>query len=115
MALTVSFSTIEFVSTLVKELVARALQHPTHLKMALEESIAPTGEIQDSLFEDTKLISPQPTSGLYNREQSTKAGRLSVSDKKDLTPAQITVVVNLLVNKDSLLYLHENCHMIFQG
>ena len=82
---------------------------------ALEQSITPTVEAQDSLFEETKPLPPQPTLAPGSRKHSANAGGLRVSDKKDLTPAQIPVVANLLVSKDSLSYFLENCHLLYGG
>jgi hypothetical protein len=39
---------------------------------------------------------------------------LRVSDKKDLTLAEILMVASLLINKDSISYCLENCHLIYK-
>ncbi len=38
-----------------------------------------------------------------------------MSDKKDLIPAQITVVAGLLISKDSISYFRDNCRLIYEG
>ncbi|KAI9769849.1 MAG: hypothetical protein M1840_003843 [Geoglossum simile] len=81
------------------------------IDMAPEQDLTLEAERRDSLSEETKPIPLQPT--LYPR--SRKAGGLRVSDKNDLTPANVLVVARLLINKDSISYFLDNCHLIYEG
>ncbi|KAI9777127.1 MAG: hypothetical protein M1839_009083 [Geoglossum umbratile] len=81
------------------------------LDMAPEQNLTLEAEGRDSFFEEMELLPLQPT--LYLR--SRKAGGLRVSDKKDLTPANILVVAHLLINKDSISYFLDNCCLIYEG
>jgi len=70
---------------------------------------------RDIIFEETKPMPPQPTLSLRRRNYPTKATRLRVSDKKDLTHAKIPIVADLLISKDAISYFLENCHLIYEG
>lgn len=37
-----------------------------------------------------------------------------MSDKKDLIPAQVTVVAGLLISNDSISYFRDNCRLIYE-
>jgi hypothetical protein len=87
--------------------------NPLGLDEALEQSITPAVEEQDSLFGEMKPLPPQPTLAPGSRKHSANTGGRRVSGKKDLTPAQTPAVVHLLVNKDSLSYFLENCQLIY--
>ncbi|PVH68432.1 hypothetical protein DL98DRAFT_662179 [Cadophora sp. DSE1049] len=68
---------------------------------------------QDRLDENINLpLEPAPAS---RSRRPTKAAGLRVSDKKDLMPAQVTVVARLLISKDSISYFRDNCRLIYEG
>ena len=68
---------------------------------------------QDRLEENINLpLEPAPDS---RSRRPTKAAGLRVSDKKDLMPAQVTVVARLLISKDSISYFRDNCRLIYEG
>jgi hypothetical protein len=72
-------------------------------------------EGQDSVFEETEPMLPQSTLSPRRRKGPTKARGLRVSNKKDLTRAEILVVADLLISKAAISYFLDNCHLIYEG
>lgn len=67
----------------------------------------------DSAFEETKPMPSQLVS-LRPRRGPTKARGLRVSDKKDLTCADLLVVADLLISNDATSYFLNNCYFIYK-
>jgi hypothetical protein len=70
---------------------------------------------QDGLVERKETISPQPTSSPRKPARSIETGRLRLSDKKDLTPSEISVVARRLIRNDSVIYFLNNCRLIYES
>jgi hypothetical protein len=73
----------------------------------LQDAAAPAPQVEgrDGLEENTTLpLKPAPAS---QSGHPTKVGGLRVSDKKDLIPAQVPVVADLLISKDSISYFRD--------
>ncbi|KAF4630623.1 hypothetical protein G7Y89_g7516 [Cudoniella acicularis] len=47
--------------------------------------------------------------------RAMKNGRLRLSDKKDLTPSEISVVAQRLIKNDSVIYFLNNCRLIYES
>jgi hypothetical protein len=56
----------------------------------------------------------QPMSATQSTPRQTTVGRLRVSDKNDLTPAQVEVVAGLLIDMDSIAYFRDNCRSMYE-
>ena len=82
-----------------------------------EQCLVLEAERRDGIIdvEETKPISPPPISPPRRRTCSRKARGLRVSDRKNLTPAEIPVVVDLLVSNDAISYFLHNCHLIYKS
>jgi hypothetical protein len=70
---------------------------------------------QDGLVEWKETIPPRPTSSPRKTTRSIETGRLRLSDKKDLTPSEISVVARRLIKNDSVIYFLNNCRLIYES
>jgi hypothetical protein len=87
--------------------------HNEWQEAADNEAPIPQVEGQDILEENTTPpLKPAPAS---QSGRPTRVRGLRVSDKKDLIPAQVTVVAGLLISKDSISYFRNNCRLIYKG
>jgi hypothetical protein len=68
---------------------------------------------QDGLVEWKETIPQRPTSSPRKTAHST--GRLQLSDKKDLTPSEISVVARRLIKNNSVIYFLNNCRLIYES
>lgn len=82
-----------------------------------EQGLVLEAERRDSIVdvEKTKLIPPPPMSPPERRKCSRNAGGLRASNKKNLTPAEIPVVADLLVSNDAISYFLDNRHLIYES
>jgi hypothetical protein len=60
---------------------------------------------QDGLVEWKETIPPRPKSSPRKTACSIETGRLRLSDKKDLTPSEISVIARRLIKNDSQNYV----------
>jgi hypothetical protein len=70
---------------------------------------------QDGLVEWKETIPPRPVSSPRKTARSIETGRLRLSDKKDLTPSEISVVARRLIKNDSVIYFLNNCRLIYES
>ncbi|CZT52686.1 uncharacterized protein RSE6_14041 [Rhynchosporium secalis] len=78
-----------------------------------EKPNRPQVEGQDGREESISL--PFERAPASRSKRSTKTAGLRVSDRKDLVPAQVTVVARLLISKDSISHFRDNCRLIYEG
>jgi hypothetical protein len=79
-----------------------------------EQDLVLEAERRDSIKE-TKPIIPPPMSPPRRRKDSRKARGLRVSNKQNLTPAEIPVVADLLVSNDAISYFLHNRQLIYES
>jgi hypothetical protein len=70
---------------------------------------------QDGLVEWKETILPRPMSSPRKTARSIETRRLRLSDKKDLTPSEISVVARRLIKNDSVIYFLNNCPLIYES
>jgi hypothetical protein len=82
-----------------------------------EQDLVLEAERRDSIVDikETKPIIPPPMSPPRRRKYSRKARGLRVSNKQNLTPAEIPVVADLLVSNDAISYFLHNRHLIYES
>lgn len=79
-----------------------------------EQDVCAEAGVQGSLRE-TEATPSRPTSAPRNTKRSRKTGTLRVSDKLDLTSAEISGVSSRLITKDSVNYFLSNCRLIYES
>jgi hypothetical protein len=70
---------------------------------------------QNGLAERKETIPPRSKSLPQKTNRLEDAGKLRLSDKKDLTSSEISVVAPRLVKNESVAYFLKHCRLIYEN